>query len=315
METVAAGTDLRGIIFNIQRYSTSDGPGVRTTIFLKGCSNDCEWCHNPESIRRAPQLQVYLDRCISCGRCVEACDHGGQHLDESGRRYDRDVCVGCGRCAAECFSGALEISGREMTVEEVVAEAVKDEPYFRHSGGGITFSGGDPVLHTDFLREALIACRGHGLHVAVDTAGNYPWRLLESVLPHTDLVMYDMKIFDPERHRRYIGNDGSRIRDNLELLGASGCPFIVRTPVIGGVNDTEEEIGAIARAIGAFDSLLYYELLPYHALGDAKLASFGLSPNGKFTTPGTDRLQALAAVARSHVREVRPHAPTVSTKP
>ncbi|MDA0336167.1 MAG: glycyl-radical enzyme activating protein [bacterium] len=315
MATAAAGTGLRGIIFNIQRFSTSDGPGVRTTVFLKGCSNECEWCHNPESIRRAPQLQVYLDRCIGCGRCVVACEHDGQHLEDGVRQYDRDVCVGCGRCAAECFSGALEICGREMTVDEVVAEAVKDEPYFRHSGGGVTFSGGDPVLYTDFLRQLLIACRERRLHVAVDTAGNYPWRLLESLLPHLDLVMYDVKILDPALHQRYIGNDGTRIRDNLERLTATGCPLIVRTPVIGGVNDTEEEIDGIARLIGGHEGLLYYELLPYHALGDAKLTSLGLALNGKFTTPDPTRLQALADVARRYVREVRPHAPKAITKP
>ncbi len=320
MTTVAVDTPVLGTIFNIQRYSTSDGPGVRTTIFFKGCSNRCHWCHNPESIRRQPQLQVHLDRCIGCGRCVTVCKHGGQHLTAGVRRYDRDVCVGCGRCASECFSGALELSGRQMSIDEVVAEAVKDEPYFRHSGGGVTFSGGDPVLQSEFLRQALMACRQRHLHVAIDTAGNYPWPLLAAVLPHVDLVMYDVKLLDPELHRRYIGNDGRRIRANLERLAATGCPLIVRTPVIGGVNDTEGQIDAIARHISGFDGLLYYELLPYHALGDAKLASLGLNPDDmnsddSFTTPPADRLAALADIARRHVREVRPHTSTHAPQP
>jgi pyruvate formate lyase activating enzyme len=301
-------TRLRGIIFNIQRYSTSDGPGVRTTVFLKGCSNRCQWCHNPESIQRAPQLQLHLDRCIGCGRCVVACELGGQHLDAGVRRYDREVCVGCGRCAAECFSGALELSGREMTVAEVIDEVSKDEPYYRHSGGGVTFSGGEPVLHTDFLRQALIACGEQRLHVAVDTAGHYPWRLLASLLPHLDLVLYDVKLLDPALHRRFIGNDGSQSHANLASLAMTKCPFIVRTPVIGGVNDSEEVIDGIARRIGAFDNLLYYELLPYHALGQDKSASLGLTPDNTFTTPGAARMQALADVARRHVADVRPHA-------
>lgn len=308
MTTVTADKDLRGIIFNIQRNSNSDGPGVRTTVFLKGCSNRCDWCHNPESIRRRPQLQVYLDRCIGCGRCVVACGHGGQHLDNGERTYDRDVCVGCGQCAAECFAGALEISGRQMTVDEVVAEVVKDEVYYRHSGGGITFSGGEAVLQTDFLREVLTACQARDLHVAVDTAGNYPWPLLESLLPHVDLVMYDVKILDPDLSRRYVGNDGTRALQNLDRLAATNCPLIVRTPVIGGVNDTPEEIGGIARHIGAFSSLLYYELLPYHDLGDAKLSSLGLEGGTQFTTPDKDQMLALADIARGFVREVRPHA-------
>ncbi|MBT4101016.1 MAG: glycyl-radical enzyme activating protein [Gemmatimonadetes bacterium] len=313
MTAVTADTHLRGIIFNIQRNSSSDGPGVRTTVFLKGCSNRCDWCHNPESIRPKPQLQVYLDRCIGCGRCVVACEHGGQHLDDGVRRFDREVCVGCGQCAAECFTGALEISGRSMSVDQVVAEVVKDEVYYRHSGGGVTFSGGDPVLQPDFLRELLIACGERGLHVAIDTAGNYPWKFLASLLPHVDLVMYDVKILDQELSRRYIGNDGTRSLQNLDHLAATGCPLIVRTPVIGGVNDTREEIGGIARHIGAFESLLYYELLPYHPLGDAKLSSLDLPASTQFTTPDADQLQTLAAIARHHVSEVRPHAPTVPT--
>jgi pyruvate formate lyase activating enzyme len=147
----------------------------------------------------------------------------------------------------------------------------------------------------------------------VDTAGNYPWKLLESLLPHLDVVMYDLKVLDPERHRRYIGNDGSLIRENLQRLMATGCPLIVRTPVVGGVNDTVEEIGGIAAFIGSADSLQYYELLPYHALGDAKLQSLGLARNGQFYTPTADQLQVLADVARQYVGEVRPYSTDPST--
>ena len=300
------GSDLQGTIFNIQRYSTSDGPGVRTTVFLKGCTNLCAWCHNPESMRQAPQLQVHLDRCIGCGRCVATCPQGAQRLDDGSRDFDRGACVACGACATECFAGALEMCGRAMSVAEVVAEIVKDEPYYRHSGGGVTFSGGEPVLQTDFLRQLLVVCREHDLHTAVDTAGNYPWALLESLLPHLDLVLYDLKVLDPARHRRWVGNDGERIRDNLERLGAAGHPLIVRTPVVGGVNDDDAEIAGMARLLGRLDHLVYYELLPYHPLGDAKLQSFGLCGNGSFTTPDGERLQALAEVARQHVRDVRP---------
>lgn len=311
--TAAEGTGLRGIIFNIQRFSTSDGPGVRTTVFFKGCTNRCAWCHNPESMRRAPQLQVFMERCIGCGRCVAVCPHQAQHLDGGERSFERELCVGCGACAEECFSGALELAGETRTVEEVMSEVVKDEPYYRHSGGGVTFSGGDPVLQTDFLRRLLVSCRELGLHTAVDTAGNYRWELLESLLPHLDLVMYDFKVLDPERHRRYIGNDGSLIRENLQRLAATGCPLIVRTPVVGGVNDTVEEIGGIAALLSSMDSLQYYELLPYHALGDAKLQSLGLARNGQFYTPKPDQLQLLADVARQHVGEVRPHPTDPST--
>ena len=312
--TTAADVGLRGILFNIQRFSTSDGPGVRTTVFLKGCTNDCAWCHNPESLQSAPRLRVFLDRCIGCGRCILVCPQSAQRLEGEDRTYQREACTACGACAGECFSGALEITGRAMDVNEVMAEIVKDEPYYRHSGGGVTFSGGEPVLQTDFLRHLLVSCQRQGLHTAVDTAGHYPWSLLESLLPHVDLVMYDLKVLDPQTHRRFVGNDGSRIRENLERLGATACPLIVRTPVVGGVNDTEEEIDSIARFIGALDNLQYYELLPYHALGDDKLGSLGFERDGRFQTPAREKLQALADVARRHVSEVRPHATPSATR-
>ena len=308
--TPDVGTTLSGTVFNIQRCTTTDGPGVRTTVFLKGCSNRCTWCHNPESIRAAPLLQVHMDRCIACGRCVAVCPVGAQGLDETGRTYDRDVCRACGSCADECFSGALEICGRKMPVAEVLAEVIKDEPYYQSSGGGVTFSGGEPVLQTDYLRQLLSACRSHSLHTAVDTAGNYPWSQLASLLPHCDLVLYDLKVLDPDRHHQFVGTGGERIRANLEHLGTAGHPVIVRTPVVGGVNDSNEEIAAMARLVGDLPDLLYYELLPYHALGDAKLMSFGLIGNGSLHTPDADRLQELADVARQYVDDVRLNAKT-----
>jgi len=301
----AAGLALRGTVFNIQRFSTSDGPGVRTTVFLKGCSNNCAWCHNPESLRRAPELRLYLDRCIGCGRCVEVCPEGAQHLDDGVRRFERDRCRACGTCVAECFAGALELAGRDMTAADVLAEVLKDEAYYRHSGGGVTFSGGEPVLQADFLAAVLAACQQRGLHTAVDTAGNYPWSQLAGLFEHVDLVLYDLKLLDLEKHRRFIGHGGERIRDNLRRLGESGHAFAVRTPVVGGVNDTEEEIAGMARLIGPYPGLAYYELLPYHALGEAKLASLGLEDRSTFTTPSPDQLQALAAAARRFVPDVR----------
>ena len=311
----AAGASATGTVFNIQRFSTSDGPGVRTTVFLKGCSNNCLWCHNPESLHRPPELRTYLDRCVGCGRCVEVCPAGAQQLSaEKGRHYDRDRCRACGACANECFTGALELCGRDMTVDEVMVEIAKDEPYYRHSGGGVTFSGGEPVLQTEFLTQLLRACRNKGLHTAVDTAGHYPWPKLEGLLDLVDLVLFDVKVLDPEVHLRVIGNDGTRIRDNLHRLGQTGQPFAVRTPVIGSVNATEAEIGGIARLIGQYPSLVYYELLPYHALGQDKLDSLGMTREGDeaFTTPDRQQMESLAAAARPYVPDLRPDYTTQS---
>lgn len=297
---------MNGIVLNIQRFSTHDGPGVRTTVFFKGCTNACAWCHNPESIRLRPEVQVFPDRCIGCGRCLEVCPaHAHEQVD--GRKvYHREWCQQCGRCVEECFAGALVMAGKRMEVEEVVAQVMADAPYYRHSQGGVTFSGGEPVAQHEFLLALLQQCKGRGVHTAIETAGNYRWALLEALLPCTDLVMYDLKVFDPLLHRQYVGAGCERVRENLAKLGATGWPLILRTPVVGGVNDTVEEIAGIARFIADFPGLRYYELLPYHRLGNAKRRSLGLPEDERFYTPTEEQMRALAEVAREFVREVRP---------
>jgi glycyl-radical enzyme activating protein len=297
---------MKGLILNIQRFSTHDGPGVRTTVFLKGCTNNCTWCHNPESIRPKPEVQVFPEHCIGCGRCLEVCPAGAHQLVDGEKVYHRQRCQHCGRCVEECFSGALVRAGRFLEAEEVMAQILEDAPYYRHSQGGATFSGGEPLMQREFLLELLHRCRAQGVHTAVETAGNYPWTFLAELLPSIDLVMYDLKLADPEKHRHYIGNDGERVRANLLLLGTSGKPLIVRTPVVGGVNDTPEEISGIARFIADFPELLYYELLPYHTLGQAKLQSLGSREEQPFTTPSKEHLGELAEVARQFVGQVRP---------
>jgi pyruvate formate lyase activating enzyme len=297
---------VNGIVLNIQRFSIHDGPGIRTTVFLKGCSNACEWCHNPESMRGRPEIQVYPDKCIACGACVVACPEGAHELRDGVKVYHRERCQMCGACVQECFAGALVLAGKTMTAEEVVEEVLKDRPYYAQSQGGVTLSGGEPVLQKDFAREVLRACREAGMHTAIETAGNYPWSYLEELLPHVDLIMYDLKVWDPDIHRRYIGNRGERIRENLRRLAKEERDLIVRTPVIGGVNDTVEEIAGIARFIQSFDRLAYYELLPYHPLGASKYESLGRSHNTDFYTPTKEKMAELANVARRHVREVRP---------
>jgi pyruvate formate lyase activating enzyme len=300
------GEGLTGTVINIQRFSTHDGPGVRTTVFLKGCTNTCAWCHNPESMRPRPEVQLYPDRCIGCGRCLVVCPEGAHEVVAGEKVYHRQRCKACGRCIDECFAGGLVLAGRTRGVEEVMAEILQDEPYYRHSGGGVTFSGGEPVMQHEFLLALLQRCREEGLHTAVETAGNYPWEWLARLLPFLDLVMYDLKVMDPARHRQYVGNDGERTRANLLQLAGKDVPLIVRTPVIGGVNDTPAEIGAIARFIQPFPGLRYYELLPYHQLGESKRHSLGLPAEDRFYTPSKETIADLAATARLSVREVRP---------
>jgi pyruvate formate lyase activating enzyme len=295
-----------GLVTNIQRFSTQDGPGIRTTVFLKGCSNACAWCHNPESIRPTAQLQFAADRCLGCGRCVAACPHGVHALDQGVHRLRREDCLACGRCVAECFAGALGLAGKRLDPAQVLQQVLADLPYYRRSGGGVTFSGGEPLLQRAFLRQLLADCRAHGVSTAIETAGNYPWEWLASVLELVDLVMYDLKVLDPARHERYIGNDGRRSLANLQRLAATGKPLIVRTPVVCGVNDAPEQIEPMARLVAGFAALQYYELLPYHALGEAKRPGLGLPPGVRFGTPPPQALADLARVARTHVPLVRP---------
>ena len=305
-QSESAEGELRGMVLNIQRFSTQDGPGVRTTVFLKGCTNRCAWCHNPESMRVQPELQIYPDRCIGCGRCLEVCPEGAHLLVDGKRGFDRGRCQMCGRCAEECFAGGLVIAGKEMGVDEVMDEILQDETYYRHSEGGVTFSGGEPVVQREFLLGLLRRCKEKGIHTAIETAANYRWSWLEEMLPYVDLVMCDLKTMTSDLHERFVGNSGERVRENLRKLGDSGAPMVVRTPVVGGVNDTEEEIANIARFVGSFAHLLYYELLTYHPLGESKRESLGLSKEDRFYAPGRERMDELADLARTFVDEVRP---------
>jgi len=301
-------------VLNIQRFSTHDGPGIRTTVFFKGCSNACEWCHNPESLRFGPELQVYPDRCIGCGYCLEACTVGAHQNLNGEKVYYRDRCVRCGKCAERCYAQALVMAGEQMSVEQIVNEVMKDEIYYGAAGekpdgltddewrGGVTLSGGDPVLVGSTLVELLQVFRSKGIHTAIQTAGNYPTRLLEPLVPLIDLFMYDIKVWDSALHKKYVGVVPDQIRTNFEYLSDQKVRMVVRTPVVGGVNDSEDEIGSIARYIGGRQNVLYYELLPYHVLGGSKLASLGLEPGTSFTTPTSQRMSELASVANPYIK-------------
>lgn len=297
---------MNGMVLNIQRFSTHDGPGIRTTVFLKGCTNACAWCHNPEAIRPGPEVQVFPDRCIGCLRCLDVCPEHAHELVQGEKVYRRELCTQCGRCVEECFAGALVKAGTPRSVDDVMEEILKDAPYYRHSRGGVTFSGGEPVMQKAFLLTLLRRCKECDLHTAIQTAGNYPWAHLQALLPYVDLTMYDLKAFDPELHRRYVGNKGEQVRENLLKLAAWSRPIIVRTPVIRGVNDTEEEISTIARFIKDMEGLLYYELLPYHPLGHSKRPSLGLPEERHFRTPTKERMRELADAARTFIHDVRP---------
>jgi pyruvate formate lyase activating enzyme len=260
-----------GWVFDIQRFSIHDGPGIRTTVFLPGCNLRCFWCHNPESQPAGPCVQFFPDKCIVCGQCAEVCPEGAQLVADGQRVYVRDLCRTCGACVDTCYAGALVIKAKRMSVAEVMAEVGKDRPYYDDSGGGVTFSGGEPALQSEFLVELLVASKALGIHTAVDTAAQVPWETLAALLPHTDLFLVDIKAFGEEVHRAGTGVDNRRILENVRRLAAGGVELRIRIPVIPGFNADAAE-----------------ELLPFHHLGGGKYESLGRTYPSRAIQPPTD---------------------------
>ncbi len=262
-----------GLIFDIQRFCLHDGPGIRTTVFFKGCTLRCRWCHNPESVARGPEVYFWAQRCVRCGACARACARGAIS-SASRRRVLRRRCDACGACARACPAGALEVIGRRMTVREVLAVVGRDEPFYRSAGGGVTLSGGEPLAQLEFALELMEACRAAGLHVALDTAANVPAKDFAAAVAAADLVLFDLKHPDPQVHRRFTGASNARVLGNLAVLSRAGVPFIARVPVIPGFSDSSETLLAIAR-LAADAGATELDLLPYHTLGEPKRRRLG----------------------------------------
>lgn len=270
-------------VFDIQRSSFVDGPGIRTTVFFKGCNMRCAWCHNPESQSAAPQLLVYADKCKGCGKCLEKCPH------------ELTSCELCGKCELYCPAEARRVCGKSYTTDELMEEILADKLFYDTSGGGATFSGGECMLHLDFLEELLQKCKRHGVHTAVDTAGHVPFSHFERVLPFTDMFLYDVKSMDPEVHRAYTGVDNVLILDNLAKLLEHRARVWIRVPVVVGVNDNEQEMHALAAFLEKHGLPEKIELLPYHAMGESKSRAIGRAPQ-IFKAPDKEKLATLTAL-------------------
>jgi len=270
-----------GRVFNIQRFSTQDGPGIRTTVFLKGCPLHCAWCHNPEGLSPQTSIAYSPDKCIECGECVAACLNGCHKIGEQSvlspsHTYERRGCRTCGSCASVCPAGAMELIGRDVSVAEVLAEVLEDKPFYAHSGGCITLSGGEPLAQIDFAVALLKAARKEGLHCCVETSGHATWDRLCQLLPLVDLFLYDYKETDPERHRQYTGKTNEAILKNLHSLHDSGAQIQLNCPVIPGFNDRDDHLAGIAALTESLPRLRAVRLLQYHPLGSDKLKRLGL---------------------------------------
>lgn len=289
-----------GLVFDIQKYSIHDGPGIRTTVFLKGCPLHCPWCHNPES--RSPDVEISWSeaRCIGCYQCWQVCPQACE-VRPATPEIDRQRCLGCGRCVAACPTGAREWVGRQRTVDEILAEVLQDRLFYDESGGGVTLSGGEPLMQAEFSRQLLAACRREGLHTAVDTCGFGRCEDLLGLAAYTNLFLYDVKILDDQRHRQYTGVSNVVILENLTALCEAGAEVWVRVPVIPGFNAAPDDIAATAAWVASLGRVRRLHLLPYHAWGLHKSQRVAAAePTLLADPPSRDHMERLAALVRGY---------------
>lgn len=291
-----------GLVFDIKRYAINDGPGIRVTVFLKGCPLACRWCHNPESISRKVQKMYTQSKCIGCGECTRICPMEACELTAEGIVTDMDRCVACGACAQVCPARASEMSGRYRSVDDLLALIERERPFFDQSGGGVTISGGEPLLQPEFLCELLDACGQQGIHRTIDTSGLARTETLLEVARRTDLFLYDLKLMNSKRHKQWTGAGNKRILKNLRALAESGADIRIRIPLIKGVNVDDDNIEATA----AFVADLHgppkaIDLLPYHNVAAGKMAKLGKELTaGLMDEPGTDDLDRVISRFSAH---------------
>ncbi len=264
-----------GTIFDIKRYAINDGPGIRTAIFFKGCPLNCWWCHNPEGKNSHPQLMYRANRCNASQACLDVCPR--QALSwTSGLQINWDACDECGKCAEVCYPGALEMVGRTVSVQELMREIERDIPFYDQSGGGVTFTGGEPMYQRDFLVETLLKCKEMEIHTALDTSGYSSWHGFERLLSLVDLFLYDLKLMDADKHLQYTGVPNRIILNNLQKLSEANAHIIVRIPLLPGINDDKISLDQFGSFLENLPSLDGVELMPYHEIGIAKYESLGI---------------------------------------
>ncbi|MGB8213763.1 MAG: glycyl-radical enzyme activating protein [Anaerolineales bacterium] len=291
---------LTGTIFDIQRTSLHDGPGIRTAVFLKGCPLHCLWCHNPESQSKTKEISFRPESCAVCGECITTCQHGAHRILDGVHIYDRSLCEACGDCVGTCLYEALKLAGQEQTVEQVMAVVLRDRLFYEQSGGGLTISGGEPMLQPEFTLALLKAAKAEGLHTCLDTCGWTSQRAYEQVLPFVDLFLFDYKATNAEIHKKLTGVSNELILSNLAFLAQHGAIIRLRCPLVPGINDSIEHIKGIASLHRRYPGLDGIDLMAYHNVGNAKYERYGLEnpiPNLK-TTPESTKQAWLEALHR-----------------
>jgi pyruvate formate lyase activating enzyme len=266
----------RGVVTAIQKFCLDDGPGIRTTVFLKGCPLRCQWCHNPETHRFEPECMQRDEKCVSCGRCANLCPTGARRMAQGKLEFDRALCVACGRCAEACLAGACEICGKEMTAEEIISSVARDIPYYQTSGGGMTLSGGECAERPGFALELIRMAGERGIRSAMETSGCGSRDFYLEAAKEGTLFLYDLKEMDPDRHRELIGADNRAILENLEALMDAGAEIVLRMPLIPGINDSPAELDALAQFLAEHRGRYSHaQIMPYHSLGVGKARALG----------------------------------------
>ncbi len=292
-------------IFNIQKFSVHDGPGIRTTVFLKGCPLKCLWCHNPESQKYEKQMLFDSNKCVLCGTCVKVCPQKAIKIEDNKLTTDPDKCNHCGQCEIYCIPGARQVAGKEYTLEETLKEVMKDKVFYEQSNGGVTVSGGEPLTQTDFVEEFLKRLKEENIHTAVDTCGAVSFENIQRVVPYTDVFLYDIKLMDDEKHKRFIGTSNKLILDNLRKLSQIHDNINLRMPIIEGVNSDEEHIKETVNYIKGLN-IKKVNLLPYHDIAKHKYKKLDIVyEDEKMSKPSDEKMESFKDIFEKNGYETK----------